>query len=993
MLLIHRALPRPATWMVWLLLAFAVTARAGRLPIRQYTTADGLPHDRVTRIVADSKGFLWFCTANGLSRFDGTRFVNYLPPGTQVRDVAEGPDGVYWVGIWRGGIVRLDGLARDPAALIRPVEGDYPHTVRRLVFDRQGRLWIGTAAGLYRIDDPERPEVRAVELQGATPNIWDVLIDRRERVWVATDASGLLTLLPSGEVVSREPVPGQLLSVQSLLESRDGRIWAGHDAGVMLLDPRASDRETRYGPDVVGKGPVFHLFQSTDGTIWISRFGGGLSRYDGNGFEAFTEGRDIPSRLVQALTEDVSGNLWVGTKDAGAMRLPPVGFTAYDEDHGLAYSGYGSLLEDRSGQIVVAAGHALFRYGARRFVEIRPAVLRGMDTGKQSDTPFLLQDSRDRWWLGTQRGLYRYAAQPVSALSHALPEAVFTTREGLPGDRVSALFEDSRGDVWIGVEDPHGLARWDRASDTLRRYSSEDGLPASAPRSFAEDSAGNLWIGFDRGLTRYRSGQFSTFGESEGLTANFHVYGLLVDHQGRLWITSVGAGVNRVDDPTSAQPAFVDYSDRIGERFVWSAVEDRWGRIYFGTLNGIVRLEPDTGRSRRFTTDDGLSSNEMAYALRDRDGALWFTSVEGVSHLEPQAEPPEGVHPPSVRVTGVRIAGEPHPVAELGESSIAGIRIQPYRGRVEIEFGGIDFDPGRPVRYQYRLEGSGDWSVPSAQRTVHYASLSPGSYRFRVRALDAGGTASVESATVAFRVLAPLWQRWWFLLAMGLSAVAVIYSVHRFRLARMLELERVRTRIATDLHDDVGSSLSQIAILSELVQRDLDEHDTGVRQPLSKIAGVSRELVDSMSDIVWAINPKRDNLDDVVHRMRRFANDTLGARDIELDFRAAVDDGRLHLGPELRRELYLVFKESLHNVVKHADCARVEIEIGTAGGQLSLIVCDDGKGFEREREVEGHGLASMARRAERLGGSLRVERSSAGGTSVTLEIPLGRRRR
>jgi signal transduction histidine kinase len=153
-------------------------------------------------------------------------------------------------------------------------------------------------------------------------------------------------------------------------------------------------------------------------------------------------------------------------------------------------------------------------------------------------------------------------------------------------------------------------------------------------------------------------------------------------------------------------------------------------------------------------------------------------------------------------------------------------------------------------------------------------------------------------------------------------------------------------------------------------------------------------LVDSMSDIVWAINPKRDNLDDLVHRMRRFASDTLAARNIAFTFRAPSGESALALGPDLRRELYLVFKESIHNAVKHSECERVEIVLDVRGGRLTLSVVDDGRGFDPGRETDGQGLASMSRRAERLGGSFRVDSAPGRGATVTLDVPLsGKTRR
>lgn len=205
----------------------------------------------------------------------------------------------------------------------------------------------------------------------------------------------------------------------------------------------------------------------------------------------------------------------------------------------------------------------------------------------------------------------------------------------------------------------------------------------------------------------------------------------------------------------------------------------------------------------------------------------------------------------------------------------------------------------------------------------------------------------------------------------------------------------MRTRIATDLHDDIGASLSQIAILSEVVGRKVGGDGSTVAEPLAQIAGTSREMVDSMSDIVWAINPRRDHLEDLAQRMRRFADDLLSARDIALLFRAPDANQRLHLGADLRREVYLVFKEAVNNAAKYASCTRVEVKLRVAGGWLVLRVADDGRGFDPSAfpngrgGMGGHGLASMRRRAGSLGGTLEVESAPGRGTAVTLKVPSG----
>ncbi|HEX6625496.1 MAG TPA: ATP-binding protein, partial [Pyrinomonadaceae bacterium] len=268
------------------------------------------------------------------------------------------------------------------------------------------------------------------------------------------------------------------------------------------------------------------------------------------------------------------------------------------------------------------------------------------------------------------------------------------------------------------------------------------------------------------------------------------------------------------------------------------------------------------------------------------------------------------------------------------------------------------------------------------------------------------GAGVGRPASVSLNILPPVWQRWWFLALAAIVSGSVIYRVARARARRALLLERVRTRIATDLHDDIGASLSKIAILSEVVSHRVNADTNGagspVAEPLATIAGTSREMVDSMSDIVWAINPKRDRLSDLAQRMRLFASDLLSARDIRFTFRAPDASRDITVGADLRREVYLIFKETVNNLAKHSACEDAEIELRLAGSRLVVRVSDNGKGFDHARGLAaggehstmgGHGLHSMRGRAEKLGGTYEIDSARGRGTTVTLEVPVKVKRR
>ncbi|HTF37545.1 MAG TPA: triple tyrosine motif-containing protein, partial [Blastocatellia bacterium] len=342
-------------------------------------------------------------------------------------------------------------------------------------------------------------------------------------------------------------------------------------------------------------------------------------------------------------------------------------------------------------------------------------------------------------------------------------------------------------------------------------------------------------------------------------------------------------------------------------------------------------------------------------------------------------------------ISGLRIAGDVQAISALGETEVSGLVLNSTQNQLSIDFVGLGFAAGEALRYQYRLAGADpDWSAPTDQRTINYASLSPGRYQFQVQAVTADGNASPRPATITFTILPPIWQRWWTVTLVALTVGLVAWVIYRYRVGRLIEMERVRTRIATDLHDDIGSSLSQIALLSEVVRRRVNRDDPPVTESLARIAGSSRELVDSMSDIVWAVDPRKDHLSDLTQRMRRFASEVFTARDIEFRFQESTGAEDMKLGADVRRQVFLIFKESVNNIVRHSACKEADIEFRVEHGWLTLKVSDDGKGFDSEEESDGHGLVSIRERAKALGGDLEVISHNGDGTTVSLRVSVSR---
>ncbi len=628
---------------------------------------------------------------------------------------------------------------------------------------------------------------------------------------------------------------------------------------------------------------------------------------------------------------------------------------------------------------------------------------------------------RNRWrWSFSVIGVLCLAA--FVSRAEQLPIRAWTTADGLPHNHINRILRDSRGYLWIGAVE--GLARFD--GYRFVNYGTAQGLPSLTVNDFIEARDGTFWVATDGGVclfnplgkaappnTNQPTSMFTVYRVSEREESN-HINGLLEDPDGSLWLATSGglfrlrragrqAQIEAVEigyphgmrddrlDEVSADRmrlATWDVTKGLATNEVWSVTEDQWGRIYAGTGRGVDRLDPETGYIRHFTSDDGLAKGEVRVSLRDRHNHLWFVAEQGVSRLVPTLDQKPSSLP--VLITAVRVNGNPTPVSELGETRIDGLTLAPDQNSVQIDFLSLDFSAGAKLRYQYRL-GEQDWSEPSDLRTVNFASFSPGIYRFAVRAISSSGVISDPPAVVTFTIQRPLWQQWWFIAGLAVGLGAVIYGLYRYRLGQALKVERVRTSIARDLHDDIGANLTRISILSEVAKQHSERGVNGAPPPdelLDSIAEISRESVASMNDIVWAVSPEHDSLLDLTRRMRRHAEEVFTTRDIKLDFQAPDGAGELKLDVEMRRDLYLVFKEAVNNAARHAACSAVSIKVWADGAQILLTVSDDGKGFDPAELSEGHGLLSMRNRAQAVGGELMIESSPGAGSEVRLTIPL-----
>ncbi len=1010
---------RRAAILLLALLALTSTIRAEQLVLKSYTTADGLPDDSVDCAVEDARGFVWFCTNGGLSRFDGYGFTNYgvdegLPSPT-VNDLLPTPDGRYWIATGAG-LVRFDPHGTSPSTapmfttFVSGLEGR-ARFVTSILQDRAGVVWVGTYDGLYRVSVAEGRAVGLASVDLGLPNrdnrreITCLMEDRHGALWIGT-MHGLHRLSPDGRVEPIVPASqADLWTVHALLEDRDGSVWVGtRFSGLfrLTLDPKSNRPTAKHvdlSPGDLPTNWINKIVQSADGEIWVGTNRGLLRLQPSPGPDAYriraystAEGTDE----VWAIAEDRQHNLWLGRSHAGVAKLWERGLTRFGAADGLSWAN--SLNVTRTGDFIAVGGldlgsWRLCRFDGTKFVASQlptPGVSPGWAWGQM-----VLKDRAGDWWIGTENGLFRFShLKTIDDVVRSSPSAIYTMRDGLAGNQVLRLFEDSDGDVWIGTVGGDGLSRWQRRTGTFRHYTAADGLPPFDQfyiTSFAEDQMGHVWIGFSGlgGLVRHENGRFVRFTMADGAPAG-RIANLLLDSKGRLWAGTDRAGVSRIDAPEAQRPTFVSYTTAQGlsSNAAPAVVEDNWGRIYVGTGRGIDRIDPASGQIRHYTSADGVPTGSIA-AVRDGQGALWFAAPKGLLRFVPQIDPRQ--RPPPILITALDVGGRPQPISAVGESDV---RLSEPSGnpRLQIDFVALGFSHGDGLQYQYTLEGADRaWSPPSTQRTVNFASLAPGSYRFLVRAINSDAMVSDPPASVSFTVLPPIWWRWWFITLVALTLVAAIAALHRARVRRLLQVVQMRTDIATDLHDDIGANLTRIAILSEVARRQqpLREEEHPSNRSLASIARIARESVSGMSDIVWAISPDRDNLGDLVRKMREHVEEVFAVRNLGVEFNTPTTGLPLKLDSTARRDVYLIFKEAVNNAARHSGCSKIVVDFRADRTHLSLTVTDDGSGFEGSTDRDGHGLVSMRERAKRLGTTLEVDSRIGHGTSVRLTTTIG----
>lgn len=964
--------------------------------MRTWQVEQGLPQNKVTAVAQTRDGYLWLGTYNGLARFDGVRFTvfdeNNTPElrSSRITSLYEAADGTLWIGTESGDVAQFkDG--RFTSVLLRANWSG--GKIYAITADDAGDVWLMNEAGeLARARDSKVLSPPS----GLVSKVVSLARGQDGTIWV--EREGVVSALKDGRLTVEVTTNDY---VQGICAARDGGFWVASNSGIrkwkdgqwtadlgaapwgwntvpnfletsagVLAGGTSSDGLWLFFTDQTNT-PALHL-DHTNGlpsdwviSLWKDReknlwcgTGAGLVVIRPSNLETISSPDKWKSCPLLSVLPAPDGALWIGTEGAGLYRLQNGDWTNFDSAQGLRNPYVWSLAADGQGEIWAGTwGGGLFKQKDDAF-DFAPGLENFL-----LPTPALLFLS-DGLWIGTTAGPLRYQNGKLERFSEIA---------GKPFGNVRAIAQDKSGALWFGTAGG-GLVR--RENGNFRRFKKSDGLSSDVIECLHFAADGALWIGtFGGGLNRFKNGKFSVVNRDQGLP-NGVIGHIESDGRGFFWMSSyVGIlrasekDLNRCADGEIAEVPFLTY----------------------GINDGLPTLE----------CSEGLQSAGGKTA----DGRLWFPTAKGLVAVDPAGVKMNPL-PPPVHIEEMRVDDK-----KFADGDDTGpLKIPAGRHRIEFEYTGLCFVAPEKVRFKCRLNGfEPDWANVGAKRVATYNYIPPGSYAFQATACNNDGVWNETGASLKFEVLPYFWQTTWFRVLGGLATVlaasgAVWFDTRR-RMRRRLEnlereraVERERVRIAKDIHDDLGASLTRITMLSQSARGETELPES-VTTNLERIFVTARALTRAMDEIVWAVNPCHDRLDSLANYLSRFAHEYLSVADIRCRLDVPLQLPATPVTAEVRHNLFLAFKEALHNIVKHAAANEVRVELKQKSSKLILLVADNGRGFDSrglpdnappkpDRIARGNGLINMKQRLSEIGGGCEIASEPGQGTTVKFTVPL-----
>ncbi len=1016
-----------------------------QLPAEIITVDDGLPQGMVRAILQDREGYMWFGTKDGLARSDGYSFTVFRHDAEDSTSIAgdhvimlfEDDQGFIWVGLDGVGMDRYDPrtghFTRVDVRAPREAP-QYPLFLHMMGQDAAGHMYVVDKWGqLYTVEGAhsDRPALvrpdEALRTRLPAEEVMEHHVEPNGDLWVLYYEE--LVVVPRTGNGWGEAVPHQLPAHRMgfdrmedryclLPDTTNGLLWMICPREFLGFDLKTHTvRERIVLPQSI-RGLGWYTLDGR-GRWWGGvRAGQGLMRIDPHDgrlelVQLVPQNRNIvlPDLMLSSRYVDRAGNLWFGSGGSGALkyRISTEHFARALDHHSrwlMDPDGHGRYVVAREGQEIV---HGPPGAGARTPVGLLPSG--GDDINSWGAT---LVDPRGDWWgiifhpTFHRRDLYQFppsgGRRPMGLGMQAFPHDLLL-REG-----DTLLIASSSNGTLLTDQLLLFDTRSQRVVDTLPLPTPVQENEYKSISQALRGSDGTLWLATINGLfARSRTGKWTSYfaapSDTTALPVNvlFSICEDPVDPSRYVWVGTNGGGLARLDRSTGRFKR-IGLAQGLPNQVVYSLVPDTMGGIWMGTNNGLARYDVRTGAFLTFTGSDGLAGNEFNRygGVRANDGRFFFSGVEGVTSFRPEELLSTGAPTPT-RITGLTLADTP---VRAGRTTLPGASapllpvpighveriVLPYDQRmITFSFACMDHTAPAKNRFRFRLDGfNRKWIDNGTSHEATFTNLDPGTYTFRVQGRNSAGVWDEEGASIVLVITPPWWGTWWFRSALFLVVCGLIYGVYRYRLAQQLRLANVRDRIARDLHDEIGSTLSSVALFSEVARRGNDQHQRMAM--LERIGDSTSRMVESMNDIVWAVNSRNDDLLHVTQRMREFASRIAEARGFDVVFDFPDLEGRNPLSMAQRKNLFLIFKEAVSNVAKYAECRTLRVEMRVSGRNVLLTVCDDGVGLHSARTPDqrggGNGMGNMQARAQEIRGELRVSSTPGQGTTIELRFPL-----
>ncbi|MGN6386474.1 MAG: sensor histidine kinase, partial [Verrucomicrobiota bacterium] len=874
-------------------------------------------------------------------------------------------EGGIWIAVENGGLMHLTRGRLDPQPRL---EGLSSLSILTVHVDRRGVLWAGSAAGLNRWEGNRF--VPYLKVDGLPDESITAIAEEPGGALLAGTAAGIARY--SGGVfqpfLATNAPTGK---ISAMVVDPAGKIWIGGDAGLQVTgNELAPGRTVR-----VTREPVVSLLCRANGEIWFGTASGSL-KFIRPGFTNAVEAGHFASPL-NSLLEDHEGSIWAGGRQ-GLSRLKK------RQMRFVSPGGEAAPAAIRPGREIIShysngegAAAEVFREGSANFS------IQGNDGSARRLPAIGLVKTADGFggtlWAGTSgEGLWQWDGGRVH---------VWGQEEGLSDIFVEALHVTGPDSAWVGTRNG-GLNHVTRAG--IKRFLTPWGFTGNYASVIASDARGTIWIGTTGdGLFSLRDGKFTAHTTRSGLRDN-QITALVAEANGTVW-AGTARGLNFWDG--EKWHAFTE-KNGMPESAIDQLQEDPAGNLWLGCgqviyrcakprLAAIAAGESVMAYPIPYGRSDGLAGATVlpgAHLSRNsRKDAVIFSTSRGLLMIEPAKLQPNTI-PPPVLIQEVLIGAEAVPAMPVVEAP-------PGRESIQFRYAALSFAAPEKVRFRCKLAGfDDDWIDAGGSRTMRYAKVPPGTYDFQVTACNNDGIWNEEGAVIALIVAPFWWETIWFRVGAALVACSVFSGIILVQRQKRLEIERLRVRIAGDLHDEIGSSLWSITLLSKMLQQGgtLGEEE---KRDAGEIHRIASQTSNALRDIVWLINPGLDTLQDMVLRMRDFLSATV--RGMEVHVTADQADLSKKLSLETRQCFFLIFKEAVTNAAKHGQADRLEIHLAESQGVLEMRGKDNGVGFDATCASRGHGIPSLKRRAQTVGGEIRIVSASGQGTEVTMRASLG----